>query len=49
MTGLVKDRLVGCMGPVLQQGVDRIGEVGDWTSEGQATGVYGAGFTAGCE
>ena len=64
MTGLVKDRLLGCMGQVLQQGVDRIGEVGggasgmgvdgigkvgDWASEGQATGVYGAGFTAGCE
>ena len=28
-------------------GVDGIGEVGDWTSEGQADGVYGAGFTAG--
>ena len=28
-------------------GVDRIGEVGDWASEGQAAGVYGAGFTAG--
>ena len=27
--------------------VDRIGEVGDWASEGQAAGVYGAGFTAG--
>ena len=26
-------------------GVDGIGEVGDWASEGQATGVYGAGFT----
>ena len=28
-------------------GVDRIGEVDDWASEGQAAGVYGAGFTAG--
>ena len=28
-------------------GVDRIGEVGDRASEGQAAGVYGAGFTAG--
>ena len=28
-------------------GVDGIGEVGDRASEGQATGVYGAGFTAG--
>jgi hypothetical protein len=27
--------------------VNGIGEVGDWASEGQATGVYGAGFTAG--
>ena len=27
--------------------VDGIGEVGDWASEGQAAGVYGAGFTAG--
>ena len=27
--------------------VDRIGEVGDWASEEQAAGVYGAGFTAG--
>ena len=27
-------------------GVDRIGEVGDRASEGQAVGVYGAGFTA---
>jgi hypothetical protein len=26
-------------------GVDGIGKVGDWASEGQATGVYGAGFT----
>ena len=28
-------------------GVDGIGDVGDWTSEGQAAGVYWAGFTAG--
>ena len=28
-------------------GVDRIAEVGDRASEGQAAGVYGAGFTAG--
>ena len=28
-------------------GADRIGEVGDRASEGQAAGVYGAGFTAG--
>ena len=27
-------------------GMDGIGEVGDWVSEGQAAGVYGAGFTA---
>jgi hypothetical protein len=27
--------------------VDRISEVGNWTSEGQVAGVYGAGFTAG--
>ena len=26
---------------------DRIGEIGDRASEGQAVGVYGAGFTAG--
>ena len=26
---------------------DRIGEIGDRTSEGQAAGVYGAGFTVG--
>ena len=25
----------------------RIGEIDDWASEGQAAGVYGAGFTAG--
>ena len=28
-------------------GVDGIGEVGDRASEGQAAGVYGAGFTVG--
>ena len=28
-------------------GVDGIGEVGVWISEGQAAGVYGAGFIAG--
>ena len=28
-------------------GIDGIGEVGDRASEGQAAGVYGAGFTAG--
>ena len=28
-------------------GVDGIGKVGDWASEGQAAGVYGAGFTVG--
>ena len=28
-------------------GVDGIGELGDRASEGQAAGVYGAGFTAG--
>ena len=27
--------------------VNGIREVGDWASEGQAAGVYGAGFTAG--
>ena len=45
MTGLVKYSLLGCMGQVLQQGVVRIGEVGDRVSEGQAAGVYGVGFT----
>ena len=35
------------MGKVLQQDVDRIGEVGDRASEGQAAGVIGEGFTAG--
>ena len=34
------------MGQVLQQGVYRLGEVGDKASEGQAAGVYGGGFTA---
>ena len=28
-------------------GVDKIGEVGNRASEGEAAGVYGAGFTAG--
>ena len=28
-------------------GVGRIGDVGDKASEGQAAGVYGAGFTVG--
>jgi hypothetical protein len=28
-------------------GADRIGEVGDRASEGQAAGVYGSGFTTG--
>ena len=28
-------------------GVNRMGEVGDRAIEGQAAGVYGAGFTAG--
>ena len=28
-------------------GVDRIGEVGDWASEGQTAGVYGAGLKVG--
>ena len=27
--------------------VDRIGEIGDRASEGQAVGVYGTGFTVG--
>ena len=27
--------------------MDRIGEVGDRASEGQAAGMYGAGFTSG--
>ena len=44
----MKDRLLECMGQVLQQGVDRIGDVGDRASEGQTAGVYGAGFTVGC-
>ena len=48
MTGPVKDRLQWCMGQVLQQGADRIGEVGDRDSEAQSSMVYGAGVTAGC-
>ena len=44
----MKDRLLGCLGQVLQQGVDRIGEVGDRASDGKAAGMFGAGFTAGC-
>ena len=28
-------------------GLDMIGQVGDWASEGQAARVYGTGFTAG--
>ena len=28
-------------------GADRIGEVGNWASEGQASGEYGAVFTVG--
>ena len=32
-------------GGASSMGVDRIDEVGDWASEGQAAGVYGAGFT----
>ena len=44
----MKDRLLGCMRQILQQGVDRICEVGDRTTEGQAAGVNGAGFTVGC-
>ena len=28
-------------------GVDRIGKVGNWASEGPAAEVYGTGFTAG--
>ena len=47
VTGLVKDRLLGCVGQVLQQGVDWIGEVGDRANEGQTARVYGTGFTAG--
>ena len=34
-------------GGASSMGVDRIGEVGDRASEGQAAGVCGAGFTAG--
>ena len=44
----MKARLLGYMGQVLHQGVDRIGEVGERASEGQLAGVYGAGFTPGC-
>ena len=47
VTGLEKDRLLRCMGQVLQQGVDRIGEVGDRTSKGQDAGLCGTGFTGG--
>ena len=43
----MKDRLLGCMRQVLQEGVDRIGEAGDRANEGQAAGVNEAGFTAG--
>ena len=39
MTRLVKYSLLGYMGQVLQQGMDRIGEVGDRASEGQVAGV----------
>ena len=42
----MKDRLLGCMGQGLQQGVDRLGEVGDRASEGQAAGLYGTCLTA---
>ena len=35
-------------GGASDMGVDRISEVDDRASEGQAAGVYGAGFTAGC-
>ena len=44
----MKHSLLWCMGQVLQQGADRIGEVGDRASEGQAAMVYGAGLTARC-
>ena len=49
VTTLEKDKLHGCIGQVLQEGVDRISDVGDQTREGQESGVYRAGFTAGCE
>ena len=32
---------------LLEEQVDGIGEVGDRASEGQAAGMYGAGFTVG--
>ena len=35
-------------GGAFSMSMDRIGEVGDRASEGQAAGVYGTGFTAGC-
>ena len=38
------DEVAGGAGGI---GVDGIGEVGDRATEGQAAGVYGAGFTAG--
>ena len=41
------EEVVEVSGGASGMGVDRIGEVGDWASEGQAAGVYGAGFTAG--
>ena len=44
----MKERLLGCMRRILQQSVDRIVEDGDRASEGQAAGVYEAGFTAEC-
>ena len=43
-TGEEVDELAGGAGGM---GVDRIGEIGDRASEGQAARVYGAGFTAG--
>ena len=42
------ERPLGCLGQVLQQGVDGIAEVGDRANKGQAAGVYEAGFIAGC-
>ena len=35
-------------GGAIGVGVDRIGEIGNRASEGQAAGVNGEGFTAGC-
>ena len=35
-------------GGTSSMGVDRIGEVGDRASKVHASGMYGAGFTAGC-